>query len=210
MEQLIATFTEASSLQYLAAFVSLVWLLGATGVTRSDRSRGTPSGSTKQMFLWFSVALVTVCVLYLAFQAEADESSFTVPATAELKVIAKVIDGDTIKLSDGTRVRLHGIDAPERNQPYGKKATRELTRLIGSSVYVETTDIDRYGRTIAVLWTSDGVNVNLEMVCRGAAWWYERYARGDTDLRECQESARENNRGLWNDDPIAPWEWRRR
>ena len=210
MEQLIAKFMEASSLQYLAAFVSLVWLLGATGVTRSDRSRGTPSDSTKQMFLWFSVALVTVCVLYLAFQAEADESSFTVPATAELKVIAKVIDGDTIKLSDGTRVRLHGIDAPERNQPYGKKAARELNRLLGSSVYVETTDIDRYGRTIAVLWTSDGVNVNLEMVCRGAAWWYERYARGDTELRECQESARESNLGLWDGDPVEPWEWRRR
>ena len=207
MEDLVATFTEASSLQYLAAFVSLVWLLG---VIRPRRVRGTPSGSTKQMFLWFSVALVTVCVLYLAFQAEADESSFTVPATAELKVIAKVIDGDTIKLSDGTRVRLHGIDAPERNQPYGQKATRELTRLLGSSVYVEKLDTDRYGRTIAVLWTSDGVNVNLEMVCRGAAWWYERYAKRDTDLRECQESARESNLGLWDGDPVEPWEWRRR
>ena len=62
--------------------------------------------------LWFSVALLTVGVLYLASEAEADESSFTVPATAELKVIAKVIDGDTIKLSDGTRVRLHGILTP--------------------------------------------------------------------------------------------------
>ena len=207
MEDLVAKFTEASSLQYLAAFVSLVWLLG---VIRPRRVRGTPNDSTKQMLLWFSVALLTVGVLYLAFEAEADEPSFTVPAAAELKVIAKVIDGDTIKLSDGTRVRLHGIDAPERNQPYGKKATRELTRLLGSSVYVETADIDRYGRTIAVLWTVSGVNVNLEMVCRGAAWWYERYARGDTDLRECQESARESNLGLWDGDPIEPWQWRRR
>ena len=210
MEDLVAKFTEASSLQYLAAFVSLVWLLGATGVTRSDRSRGTPSGSTKQMFLWFSVALFAVGVVYLAFKAKADEPSFTVPATAELKVIANVIDGDTIKLSDGTRVRLHGIDAPERNQPYGKEATRELNRLLGSSAYVETTDIDRYGRTVAVLWTSSGVNVNLEMVCKGAAWWYERYARRDAKLRECQESARENNQGLWNGDPIEPWVWRRK
>ena len=112
MEDLVAKFTEASSLQYLAAFVSLVWLLG---VIRPRRVRGTPNDSTKQMLLWFSVALLTVGVLYLAFEAEADEPSFTVPAAAELKVIAKVIDGDTIKLSDGTRVRLHGIDAPERN-----------------------------------------------------------------------------------------------
>ena len=207
MEDLVAKFTEASSLQYLAALVSLVWLLG---VIRPKRVRGIPNGSTKQMLLWFSVALLTMGVIYLAFQAEADEPSFTVPATAELKAVAKVIDGDTIKLSDGTRVRLHGIDAPEHNQPYVKKATRELNRLLGSSVSVETTDIDRYGRTIAILWTINGVNVNLEMVCRGAAWWYERYARGDTDLRECQESARECNRGLWDSDHVEPWEWRRK
>jgi len=117
--------------------------------------------------------------------------------------------GDTIELSDGTRVRLHGIDTPEYDQPYGRAATRELNRLLGRSVYVEATDTDRYGRTVAVLWISDGVNVNLEMVCRGAAWWYERYARDDTDLRECQESARENNLGLWDGDPVEPWEWRR-
>ena len=207
MEDLVAKFTEASSLQYLAALVSLVWLLG---VIRPKRVRGTVSNPTKQMLLWFSVALLTVGAAYLFLQAEADEPSLTVPARAELKTIAKVIDGDTIKLSDGTRVRLHGIDAPERNQPYGKKATRELDRLVGRSVYVETTDIDRYGRTVAVLWTSDGVNVNLEMVCIGAAWWYERYARRDAKLRECQESARENNQGLWDGDPIAPWEWRRK
>jgi len=157
-----------------------------------------------------SVALLTVGVLYLAFQAEADEPSFTAPATAELKVIAKVIDGDTIELSDGTRVRLHGIDTPEYDQPYGKEATRELNKLLGRSVYVETTDTDRYGRTVAALWTSDGVNVNLEMVCRGAAWWYERYARGDTGLRGCHESARETNLGLWDGDPVAPWQWRRK
>ena len=171
MEDCVAKFTEASSLQYVAALVSLVWLLGILCVLRPKRVRGTASNPTTQMLLWFSVAFLTVGVVYLAFQAEADEPSLTAPATAELKVIAKVIDGDTIKLSDGTRVRLHGIDAPERNQPYGKKATRELDRLVGPSVYVEATDIDRYGRTVAVLWTSSDVNVNLEMVCRGAAWW---------------------------------------
>jgi len=48
------------------------------------------------------------------------------------------------------------------------------------------------------------------MVCRGAAWWHERYARRDAKLRECQESARENNQGLWDGDPVAPWEWRRK
>ena len=66
------------------------------------------------------------------------------------------------------------------------------------------------GLLTAVIYTPEGLNVNLEMVCRGAAWRYERCARGDTELGECQESARETNLGLWDGDPVAPWEWRRK
>ena len=122
----------------------------------------------------------------------------------------RVVDGDTVYLQDGAKIRLHGIDAPERNQPYGKQSTAELKDMLGDSVYVERRDIDRYGREVAVLYTPEGVNVNLELVCIGAAWWYERYARRDKALRDCQASARAAGAGLWADDPIAPWEWRRR
>ena len=162
------------------------------------------------MLLCFSAALLIAVGAFLVLKDDFTEASAVIPASAELKKIARVVDGDTIELSDGTRVRLHGIDTPEHDQPYGKAATRELSRLLQRSVYVDATDADRYGRTVAVLWTSSGVNVNLEMVCRGAAWWYERYARTDTKLRECQESARESNQGLWDGDPMAPWEWRRK
>jgi len=207
MQDILSKFTEASSLQYFAAFVSLVWLLG---IIRPRRIRGPANTSTKQMLVWFFVALLSAGATFLFLSKATAEPSSAIPASAELKKIARVVDGDTIELSDGTRVRLHGIDTPERNQPYGKEATRELNRLLGRSVYVEATDTDRYGRTVAVLWTSDGVNVNLEMVCRGAAWWYERYARGNTELRECRASARESNLGLWDGDPVEPWVWRRR
>ena len=210
MQDILSKFTEASSLQYLAAFVSLVWLLGMTGIIRPKRIRGSANASTKQMVLWFSTALLIAGGAFLGLRGTFTEPSSGIPASAELKKIVRVVDGDTIELTDGTRVRLHGIDTPEYDQPYGRAATRELNRLLGHSVYVEATDTDRYGRTVAVLWTSDGVNVNLEMVCRGAAWWYERYARGDTELRDCQESARESNLGLWDGDPVEPWVWRRR
>jgi len=169
MEDILSKFTEASSLQYFAAFVSLVWLLGITGIIRPKRVRGSANASTKQILLWFSVALLIAGGAYLVLKEDFTEPSSFIPASAELKKIARVVDGDTIELSDGTRVRLHGIDTPEYDQPYGKAATRELNKLLGSSVYVEATDTDRYGRTVAVLWTSDGVNVNLEMVCRSAA-----------------------------------------
>jgi endonuclease YncB( thermonuclease family) len=58
---------------------------------------------------------------------------------------------------------------------------------------------------------SDGDEVNLEMVCDGHAWWYERYAKKASDYKQCQEDAQKNKRGLWaEDDPVAPWDWRRR
>ena len=138
------------------------------GIIRPKRIRGSASASTKQMLLWFS-ALLIAGGAYLVLKEDTREPSSAIPSSAELKKIARVVDGDTIELSDGTRVRLHGIDTPEYDQPYGKAATRELNRLLGRSVYVEDRDTDRYGSTVAVLWTRDGVNVNLEMVCRGAA-----------------------------------------
>ena len=93
------------------------------------------------------------------------------------------------------RVRLHGIDTSERDQPYGKEATSALDALIETKVFVEEQDTDRYGRLVGVLYTPEGLNVNLQMVCSGHAWWYERYARFDSDLEDCQESAQGAGRG---------------
>ena len=131
MQDILSKFTEASSLQYFAAFVSLVWLLGMTGIIRPKRIRGSANASTKQMLLWFSAALLIAAGAYLVLQEDGREPSSTIPASAELKKIARVVDGDTIELSDGTRVRLHGIDTPEYDQPYGRASTRELNRLLG-------------------------------------------------------------------------------
>ena len=123
----------------------------------------------------------------------------------------RIVDGDTVYLKDGTKVRLHGIDTPERDQPYGKQATRNLDKLIGDTVFVVENDTDRYGRLVGTLYTPEGVNVNLEMVCGGHAWWYSRYARSERNLEDCQDEAKEAGFGLWAfDAPIAPWEWRRR
>lgn len=208
MEEIITQLTGASALQYLAAFVSLVWLLHLTGVTRFRQIKGFAGDLKKPMLRWLLVVLLITGAGFLILLEDVAEPSF--PVAAELKGISRIIDGDTIELIDGTRVRLHGIDTPERNQPYGKDATRELNTLLENEVYVEVIDVDRYGRTVAALWTSNGTNVNLQMVCRGAAWWYERYARDDAELRECQTAARDGNLGLWDGDPIEPWVWRKR
>ena len=152
-------------------------------------------------------------ILWSAFShiAIANDRPTGVPEEAKWVKVDRVVDGDTIVLMDKTRVRLHGIDTPERDQPYGKQATRALDALIKAKVFVEEKDTDRYGRLVGVLYTPDGLNVNLEMVCSGHAWWYERYARFDSDLEDCQESAQDARLGLWAyEDAVAPWEWRRR
>ena len=133
------------------------------------------------------------------------------PASAVEHRVTRIVDGDTVYTKDGTKIRLHGIDTPERDQPYCKQATRALDRLIDTKVFVLEKDTDRYGRLVAVLYTPEGLNVNLEMVCGGHAWWYKQYARFDSDLEDCQESAREARLGLWADEePVEPWVWRRR
>ena len=138
-------------------------------------------------------------------------SAPNIPRGAVEHRVTRIVDGDTVYTKDGTKIRLHGIDTPERDQPYGKQATRALDRLIETKIFVLEKDTDRYGRLVAVLYTPEGLNVNIEMVCSGHAWWYERYARFDSGLEDCQKSAREARLGLWAyGNPVAPWIWRRR
>lgn len=125
--------------------------------------------------------------------------------------IAKVTDGDTVVPSEGNRIRLWGIDAPEMNQPYGKEATIALTGLIHEKkLFVEIIDTDRYGRQVARIYTGDGMNINRSLVCLGAAWWYEKYAPKAQDFRNCELEARRRKIGLWAlSEAIIPSDWRR-
>lgn len=133
--------------------------------------------------------------------------------------VVRIVDGDTVVLDvQGTRhrVRLAGIDAPERNQPWGDAATRELRRQVaGQEVIVEWSKRDRWKRLIGVI-RLDGEDVNLHLVDRGLAWHYKRYAdEQDPGARSAyaaaQEAAERARRGLWSDpEPVPPWDWRKR
>jgi endonuclease YncB( thermonuclease family) len=130
------------------------------------------------------------------------------------KVVA-VADGDSISvLRNGrpTPVRLNGIDAPERGQPYSAAAKRYLSDLVfGQIVRVELKTKDRYGRDVAEVFLPDGRHVNREMVRAGYAWWFRRYAPRDARLEALEAEAHDGRRGLWQDaDPVPPWEYRRR
>ena len=130
-------------------------------------------------------------------------------------VVVGVVDGDTadVRLQSGMiRVRLHAVDAPERDQPYGAASKQALARLVlGKQVSVEPVEQDRYDRLVARLWLDDR-DVNAEMIRLGAAWVYRRYA-ADPAYCRFEHAARERRLGLWALPPgqrAAPWEWRRR
>jgi endonuclease YncB( thermonuclease family) len=129
--------------------------------------------------------------------------------------VVGVSDGDTITVwhdGNGERIRLNGIDCPEQGQPFGKQAKQfTSTRVFGATVTVQKKERDRYGRTVADVILPDGRYLNRDLVTAGLAWWYRKYAPGDTDLEQLEQEAREAKQGLWADpDPIPPWEWRKR
>ena len=158
------------------------------------------------------IALATSLACMWTLCVYADERPSGVPSEANWVKVDRVTDGDTIVLMDRTRVRLHGIDAPERDQPYGPTATAALESMVALSVYLVAVDEDRYGRLVGQLYHSkEGYNINASMVCAGYAWWYVRYAPDSQMLDECQVEAQQAPKGLWGDeDPMPPWEWRRR
>lgn len=126
-----------------------------------------------------------------------------------------VIDGDTFKVKvQGAvmDVRLQGIDAPEIDQPFGKDARGILERLIrDQQVVLVFDDVDHYGRIVARAWVRN-VDINLEMIRRGAAWFDSGYARDD-ELYSAEQKARDAKQGLWSlslEQRIEPWMWRRK
>lgn len=125
--------------------------------------------------------------------------------------VIKISDGDTIVVLSGkeqTKVRLYGIDAPEKKQDYGQKSRQFLASLIaGQIVEVEPKGKDRYKRTLGIIHYK-GQDINAQMVLNGYAWAYVKYSRIYVDQ---EKTARENKLGLWqSSNPTPPWEWRKR
>lgn len=125
--------------------------------------------------------------------------------------IVGVIDGDTIDvLHNGQieRIRLNGIDCPEKGQPFGKKAKEATSSLgFGKEATVRPFKRDRHGRTVADVLVND-TNLSYELAKQGLAWWYRKYSK-DEQLEKLETEARLAKRGLWTDpDPMPPWEAR--
>lgn len=134
--------------------------------------------------------------------------------------VVRVADGDTITVLDQSKtqhkIRLAGIDAPEKGMPFGQKSKQHLSDLVaGKQVQVETTKVDRYGRNVGKVIV-DGWDANLAQIEAGFAWHYKDYQREQSRAdrlaySQAEDLAREARKGLWLDkEPVPPWEWRRR
>ncbi|HEY9867992.1 MAG TPA: thermonuclease family protein [Candidatus Obscuribacterales bacterium] len=137
-----------------------------------------------------------------------------VPASAEQfqgRVVG-VSDGDTLTvLCNGVprRVRLEGIDCPEKRQAFGARARQfSAERAFGRTVTVVTSAIDRYGRDVGVVILPGGRILNRDLVAGGFAWQYRKYS-SDPILLGLEEQARAGGTGLWSQpNPLPPWDFR--
>lgn len=148
-------------------------------------------------------------------------------------LIVGISDGDTLTARCPTedaahpyqqvKVRLAGIDAPERKQPYGNRAQQALAELaFQKQARLDCHKADRYKRAVCNVWVAPAsapngpqtLDVGLAMITLGMAWWYRSYsseqtpeARGQYEFAEYEAQAK--RAGLWaSPDAMAPWEWR--
>ena len=129
--------------------------------------------------------------------------------------VGSVLDGDILEVlhqGKAERIRLNGIDCPEKDQAYGERAKQAISELVvGKEVTLNTYGLDRNGRTLADVLLLDGTNVNYKLVKEGWCWWYRKYAPGNRKLEGLENEAREARKGLWAEPhPVPPWEWRKR
>jgi len=166
-----------------------------------------------------SIALATlVAATPAAARKTISDDAVVVPVTLTGRIVS-VADGDTVTLLDSHkrqhRIRLAGIDAPERSQAFGTRSRQALGALAHNrQARAQCDKKDRYGRFVCTVWV-DATNVNLSQLHAGMAWHYRAYAKEQPrDERLAYESAEAQAQaariGLWQDSaPTPPWDFRK-
>ncbi|EOG6905487.1 thermonuclease family protein [Flavobacterium psychrophilum] len=127
--------------------------------------------------------------------------------------VVGVKDGDTVVVLDSlnhqTTLRLAEVDCPEKSQPFGTKAKQFTSdQIYRKQIKYVVTDIDRYGRSIAMIYYDNNKYLSAEIIKAGMGWHYKRYSTSK-ELALIEDNAKKNKKGLWVDvNPIEPSEWR--
>ncbi len=163
------------------------------------------SFSTKYILWLFFIAL-SGCI--------STQNENNIPYDYKVKVVS-IVDGDTFKglTEDSVQIkfRIYGIDAPEKNQPFGNKSKEYLSSLIfGKKVKIKTqTEKDYFKRPVVFVFTPDNKDVSAEMLKAGMAWHFTKYDKTQK-YANLESTARKKKTGLWQDkNPIEPWNFRK-
>ena len=152
---------------------------------------------------------------------ENDENEIEINKSNEkikYKVI-KVSDGDTISVKklknnildgDLIKIRLYGVDAPEKDQDFGYESKKALMNYVSNkTIEIDIKSKDRYGRSVGILYV-DGRNINEELLRDGYVWYYEQYDKNNERSRLLQENAMKNKLGLFSKKGyVEPWKFRK-
>lgn len=132
----------------------------------------------------------------------------------QVKVVG-ISDGDTFTAINRDnlqlKIRVYGIDAPEKKQAFGNKAKEALSSMIfGKRIFIDVQSQDKYGRYISYAFTPEGEDVSLLMITQGMAWHYKEYDSTEK-YSLAEQTARKKKVGLWTDSsPVAPWIFRKK
>ncbi|MFZ2540912.1 MAG: thermonuclease family protein [Gallionella sp.] len=162
--------------------------------------------------------MMSYCTRFLLLLSTLIVANPSAADTLQGRVVG-IADGDTVTVLDVSntqwKIRLMGIDAPEKKQAFGNKSKESLSALVfNKQVTVEYSKKDRYGRTVGKIMV-DGIDANLEQIKVGLAWHYKQYqneqsVQDQAAYAQAEDQARAETRGLWGDaEPTPPWDWRK-
>ena len=180
---------------------------------RPNYKRKSPGRASWLDWLAFVVVVAGVAAVLAFIIVGICSAAPPTPAPLEGKVVA-VYDGDTLTVLDSAKrqhkIRLEGIDAPERRQAFGTQSKDLATILaFGEKVSVRVASVDRYGRLIGDVTLPDGKVMSEEMIKAGLAHHYKQYSKSKV-LADLETAARKAKVGVWVlIEPTPPWEFRK-
>jgi endonuclease YncB( thermonuclease family) len=151
--------------------------------------------------------LLLICFLTIVLGA-----STTYAQEFTVRVVG-ISDGDTFTAINRDnlqlKIRIYGIDAPEKGQDFGNKAKEILSDYVyGKNIVIDVQSRDSWGRYVSYVFTPDGKDVSLLMLKAGMAWHFKKYDSTE-EYAKAEEQARKAKTGLWSmADPVAPWDYR--
>ncbi|MEE4438730.1 thermonuclease family protein [Escherichia coli] len=181
-------------------------------------------------YIFMGLAAVLIALLYIVADSRQKSEEVRKTATAAdvsqspelIGKVVRVLDGDTFELlvdQQPVRIRVTGIDAPEKDQPFGQRSRQSLAGMVdGNPVAVRVKGKDRFGRTLGAVYAKIcapsapclAVYVNAEQVKTGMAWAYRFHGQAvDPAMLKLETQARSERVGLWSaPNAVEPWKWR--